>query len=205
MTKQTTPLLSPAFVRTWRNCKSCELHHNCPPRERVLPRVFRYPAGTRVGHAPPFHEHPIILMVGEAAGTTEAANGEPFIGRSGGILKDAIEDAIEESGYGGDYYWIVTNTILCTPWEDAGRAKIGKPTKKQMNACRGHIETLIGTYNPSIILALGKHATDSLSGHIEHHSFVHPSFMLRNGGRDSMDYAQFTLDLSDLLTEDNDG
>lgn len=83
------------------------------------------------------------MIVGEAPGREEDAQGEPFIGRSGQLLKQLLDQAGIR-----DYY--VTNVVKCFPNRT--------PSTTEIAACRRYLEEEILVQQPSYILALGNSA-----------------------------------------------
>ena len=92
-----------------------------------------------------------ILFVGEAPGEQEDAEGEPFVGRSGGILNDVLRDA------GIDRTVVrITNTVRCRPPDNRD------PTSEERSNCRQHLDAEIDAVDPSVIVTLGKVPSENL-------------------------------------------
>ena len=86
-----------------------------------------------------------VLFVGEAPGASEDARGEPFVGRSGAVLDDALEAA------GLDRNAIrITNCVRCRPPENRN------PASAELDNCRGYLEAEIAQVDPAVIVTLGK-------------------------------------------------
>lgn len=125
------------------------------------------------------------LIIGEAPGAEEDAQGEPFVGQAGKLL-DAMLAAIGLQR--GDNVYI-TNVLKSRP--PANR----KPEPDEIAACRPYLLAQIELIRPKLILALGRVAAQSLlESHetIEHlrgqvHQFqsvplvvtYHPAYLLR--------------------------
>lgn len=94
-----------------------------------------------------------LLLVGEAPGAQEDERGEPFVGRSGSLLDEALLAA------GLDRNRIrITNCVRCRPPENRN------PTRTERGSCAEWLEVEIGLVDPSIILAMGKVAASQLLG-----------------------------------------
>jgi len=92
-----------------------------------------------------------LLFVGEAPGATEDERGEPFVGRSGDVLDDALRDA------GLDRTDIrITNCVRCRPPENRD------PRKAELSNCRGYLETEIDRVDPEAVVTLGKVPSEHL-------------------------------------------
>jgi len=86
-----------------------------------------------------------LLFVGEAPGAREDEQGEPFVGRSGDVLDDALRDARLDRG---DVR--ITNCVRCRPPDNRD------PKKEELANCRGYLETEIDRVDPEIVVTLGK-------------------------------------------------
>src|SRR3990167_6415394 len=91
-----------------------------------------------------------VMVVGEAPGRTEDAEGQPFIGRAG----QALDELLRLAGVDTDDVY-VTNTVKCWPPLDA-KGKQKAPTVKQIRTCTAlWLSQEIAQGRPPIILALG--------------------------------------------------
>ena len=142
---ENTLTLDPQAVHThkWRKlrkevegCTRCELH-----RERKN-TVFG------VGS-----ESARLMLVGEAPGADEDAQGEPFVGRAGKLL-DSMLRAI---GLDREQVFIA-NILKCRPPGNTN------PTPEQAGECRGYLDRQIELVRPQVILALGAVAAHNLLG-----------------------------------------
>jgi DNA polymerase len=92
-----------------------------------------------------------LLFVGEAPGASEDEQGEPFVGRSGDVLEDALRDA------GLDRTDIrITNCVRCRPPDNRD------PRTEELSNCRGYLETEIDRVDPAVIVTLGKVPSEHL-------------------------------------------
>ena len=86
-----------------------------------------------------------LLFVGEAPGSTEDQEGEPFIGRSGQVLDEALQEA------GLDRADVrFTNCARCRPPENRD------PTVAELENCRPYLDREIAAVDPALLVTLGK-------------------------------------------------
>jgi DNA polymerase len=93
-----------------------------------------------------------LVVIGEAPGQTEDQGGRPFIGRSGKLLFQLIEEVTaltREQCY-------VTNVVKCRP--PGNRT----PTTAEISACRPWLEEQMDLFGPTVVLSCGNTATRSL-------------------------------------------
>lgn len=94
-----------------------------------------------------------LLFVGEGPGAQEDAGGEPFVGRSGSVLDDALlEVGLEREAVR------ITNCVRCRPPENRD------PKREELANCRGYLETEIARLDPEIVVTLGKVPSEHLLG-----------------------------------------
>lgn len=92
-----------------------------------------------------------LLFVGEAPGANEDEAGEPFVGRSGSVLDEALLDAgVERSAVR------ITNCVRCRPPENRD------PTADELANCRGYLEAEIAAVDPTVVVTLGKVPSEHL-------------------------------------------
>lgn len=92
-----------------------------------------------------------LMFVGEAPGGQEDREGEPFVGRAGSVLDDALRDrGLARADVR------ITNCIRCRPPENRD------PTTTELENCRRYLEREIDTVNPDLIVALGKVPSEHL-------------------------------------------
>lgn len=96
------------------------------------------------------------MVVGEAPGKTEDEEGIPFVGPAGSFLRDTLREIRVRLDRDA---WI-TNALICKP------PKNRTPDIKQIGYCRPNLLNAIHTYQPKVIVTLGKSAlTSVLAGH----------------------------------------
>ncbi|TKX68610.1 uracil-DNA glycosylase family protein [Halorubrum sp. GN11GM_10-3_MGM] len=92
-----------------------------------------------------------LLFVGEGPGATEDEEGEPFVGRSGDVLDEALRDAgLARADVR------ITNCVRCRPPDNRD------PTTEELANCRGHLEAEIDRLDPELIVTLGKVPSEHL-------------------------------------------
>ncbi|WP_330631282.1 uracil-DNA glycosylase [Halocatena halophila] len=94
---------------------------------------------------------PPILFVGEAPGATEDRKGEPFVGRSGEVLNDALRDR----GLARRDVRI-TNCVRCRPPDNRD------PHTDELANCRSHLTREIDGVDPEVIVTLGRVPSEHL-------------------------------------------
>ncbi len=125
------------------------------------------------------------MFVGEAPGVQEDLQGEPFVGRAGQLL-NAMLAAI---GLEREQVYIA-NVLKCRPPNNRD------PQPHEVDCCEPYLLRQIELINPSIILALGRHAAHSLlksdlplaklrGRRLTYHGIplvvtYHPAYLLRN-------------------------
>ena len=92
-----------------------------------------------------------LLFVGEGPGAQEDEEGEPFVGRSGDVLDDALRDAgLARADVR------ITNCVRCRPPDNRD------PTTEEQANCRGYLEREIERLDPELIVTLGKVPSEHL-------------------------------------------
>jgi DNA polymerase len=86
-----------------------------------------------------------LVFVGEAPGEREDAEGEPFVGRSGDVLDDALRDA----GFARADVRI-TNCVRCRPPDNRD------PTVEELDNCRDYLASELAAVDPELVVTLGK-------------------------------------------------
>lgn len=94
-----------------------------------------------------------LLFVGEAPGQKEDDVGEPFVGRSGELLTEKLEDL----GVSRDDVRI-TNSVRCRPPDNRD------PRKKELANCRSYLYREIRAVDPEAVCTLGRVPTGNLLG-----------------------------------------
>lgn len=141
----------------WSTCRRCDL---AKTRTHVV-------VGERFGRDASMS---LLLVVGEAPGASEDAQGRPFVGPSGRLLREEI---LGPAGVQNAY---ITNIVGCRPVGNA------TPTPDQITACAPRLQQLAEALGPAALLLVGKTAEEAeRSGLLPQTSIVHPSFLLRKG------------------------
>jgi len=92
-----------------------------------------------------------VQFIGEAPGANEDEHGEPFVGRSGDVLDDALLAAgLEREAIR------ISNCVRCRPPENRD------PTDEELANCRGYLESEIAAVDPEVIVTLGKVPSEHL-------------------------------------------
>jgi uracil-DNA glycosylase family 4 len=97
---------------------------------------------------------PACLVLGEAPGADEDAQGEPFVGKAGRLL-DAMLAAVGFSRADNVY---IANTLKCRPPGNRD------PLPAESAACRPFLERQIALLTPRMVLVVGKVASHALLG-----------------------------------------
>lgn len=110
-----------------------------------------------------------IMFVGEAPGREEALNGRPFIGRSGKLLRQAIQDnGLQED----DVY--ITSPVKYLP-------NRGTPSIQEIEHAKTHFSQQVDIINPQIFILLGATAVRAVLGESLPITKVHGQIIERNG------------------------
>jgi DNA polymerase len=92
-----------------------------------------------------------LMFVGEAPGRREDERGEPFVGRSGSVL----DDALRERGLARADVRI-SNCVRCRPPENRD------PTLAELDNCSGYMANEIAAVDPAVVVTLGKVPSEHL-------------------------------------------
>lgn len=167
-------------IEKWCVCSACPLH--------------KY-TSTRSYHRGSFN--PKILFVGDAPGESEDSCGLPFIGVTGQL----INEIIQEAGIEGKYR-AFTNTVICTPYKDKQRKAFREPVKEELKACSSRLKEIINILSPQKIVALGPKAKQALIMlKLEHLQYASGLEILKKGGKGSVAYKRLVLQLRQLKEE----
>lgn len=93
-----------------------------------------------------------LFVIGEAPGREEDLTGRPFVGRSGRLLDELLEDEIglsREECY-------VANVVKCRPPQNRD------PMADEVASCRHFLDAQLAAVKPSVVLSLGNFATRAL-------------------------------------------
>lgn len=136
-----------------------------------------------------------LLLIGEAPGAQEDAQGRPFVGRAGQLLDRMLESV----GLDSERDAYICNVIKCRPPENR------RPTPAEIAACRPFLLRQISLVNPRLILLVGATALEGVLGikggitrlrgqwrsgdgeGLEGRQLMpilHPSYLLRNPSRE---------------------
>lgn len=129
-----------------------------------------------------------LMFVGEAPGRDEDAQGRPFVGRAGQLLRKIITNAMffrEDEVY-------ITNVVKCRPPDNR------VPARDEIEACSPYLVQQIAMIKPRVIVTLGKTPADffipgrrsmgELRGNFFEYLGIplmptfHPSYLVRNEG-----------------------
>jgi uracil-DNA glycosylase family 4 len=127
---------------------------------------------------------PLVLVVGEAPGAEEDERDEPFVGQSGRLLRNALENV----GLNVRADVAFTNVVKCRPPDN-------KITKKAIELCKHYVFDEIAEYKPKIVMLLGNSPLNAVLGEsgvttwngvvverdgITYVPLFHPAYILRN-------------------------
>jgi DNA polymerase len=180
------------------NCQACLLWKN------ATQTVF--------GEGP---AHARAVLVGEQPGDKEDLAGKPFVGPAGQMLDRALEEAgIDRSKV------YVTNAVKHFKFVARGKIRLHqKPTTPEIRACRQWYERELATIKPTLVVAMGATAAQSVFGKmtpinknrghlidleqgIQALVTVHPSYLLRlpDAQAKAREYERFVSDLKIAAT-----
>lgn len=123
-----------AAVKNCRACRLCEQRHNTVFGEGVT--------------------NPLVLVVGEGPGADEDKTGRPFVGAAGQLL-DKMLAAIDLSRTKNCF---IANIVKCRPPNNR------TPESDEATICRKYLDAQIKLLKPTMILAMGNTAMQSLLG-----------------------------------------
>jgi len=165
-------------IKEWSSCNKCSLH-----KTRHKGCLFR-------GH---IFSKTNIVIIGEAPGDTEDTIGQPFVGKSGQLLQDILNETYEEIiecdlDYKIPFIYTITNTVACIPKTDN---KVRPPSKNEMTQCLSRVVDILVLCSPQLVITLGKVAHSQLKNYtkqylqhstqpaFDHLHLDHPATMLR--------------------------
>ncbi len=97
-------------------------------------------------------QHADIMMVGDAPGANEDETGRPFIGQSGNLMSDLLEEA----GIKRDDVFI-TSILKCRPPDNRN------PTTEEVRSCAPFVLAQLDSIAPIVLVTLGNEAYDLFS------------------------------------------
>ena len=125
------------------NCRNCPLSVNrCP--ERYVSAELNTPSILT-------EDRVDILFVGEAPGKTEQAEGVPFCGDSGVLLRNFLSELFSRNTTRFSYMF--SNICKCRPYDQVGNNR--EPSKEERNHCFPYLQEEIKKFNPKAIVLLG--------------------------------------------------
>ena len=179
----TSMSFTPEWLEACRACSRCSLSAQ---RQQVV-----------VGRGNPKAK---AMVIGEAPGASEDAQGLPFVGRSGQLL----DHLLVQAGLSPDQDLFITNVVKCRPPDNR------KPSAKELSACLPWIEEQIASVDPAVVILVGATAVSAMLGRkqamrslrgvwIEQDQrswmpIFHPSYLLRNPSRDPGKPVSLTLE-----------
>lgn len=141
-----------------------------------------------------------ILFVGEGPGGAEDMLGEPFVGPSGRLLKQAMELAVRFAGLEKAPSHFITNVIGCRATDAEGDNRA--PTQEEAWACWPRLNRTFNDVHPRRVVLLGKEAARNCKkAWPDARILPHPAFLLRLGGTENPAFVAFARDLSALFLE----
>jgi probable DNA metabolism protein len=155
-------------------------------------------------------EHAEIMLVGEQPGDKEDLAGKPFVGPAGQML----DRALKEAGIDRNKVY-VTNAVKHFKFVPRGKIRLHqKPNTSEIKACHQWYERELAAVRPSLVVALGATAAQSVFGKITPVNknrghivpladgtdaliTVHPSYLLRvpDAEARAREYERFVEDL----------
>lgn len=143
-----------------------------------------------------------LLIIGEAPGDVELTIGKPFIGPAGRFLNILLRDAKVRNEI-DDLTIGFTNAIACAPVIE-GTTNLGAPSNGCIKNCSDRLYQCIEMANPYVILTLGNTAKKAMGNICKHFDFpvfhaIHPSAVLRQGERGSLDKARLNAVLDEAF------
>ena len=101
-----------------------------------------------------------LMFIGEQPGDQEDKAGRPFVGPSGKLLDQVLDEVGIDRG---DVY--VTNAVKHFKWEPRGKRRIhSKPSSREIGACKPWPEAELKVVRPQVIVCLGATAAHALLG-----------------------------------------
>lgn len=140
-----------------------------------------------------------ILFIGEAPGKTEDLRGLPFVGRSGKLLNQIIEEAGQQAGLTNLPTYYITNVVGCRP-TDSQHGPNRQPTGEEALACWPRLEEVHKLVKPKLVVFIGKVSkTFCSSAFPQGYHLVHPAYLLRIGGARSPEYANCVREMGEIF------
>jgi uracil-DNA glycosylase family 4 len=133
-----------------------------------------------------------LLVIGEAPGKDEDADGRPFVGRSGAMLNRWINHAVHDYMEQARRQSVVvlpriaiTNTLLCKPQNNVA-SPVRPPKPLELHNCAPRLDEFVRLSRARAIVAVGRHAEASCQATDwwgrKHRLFLyHPAYFMRPG------------------------
>ena len=101
-----------------------------------------------------------IMLIGEQPGSQEDLEGLPFVGPAGRLLRDALAEAGLDPAR-----LYLTNTVKHFKFEQRGKRRLHKrASASEQAACRPWLAAELDRIRPSVVVALGAMASQTLFG-----------------------------------------
>jgi uracil-DNA glycosylase family 4 len=146
----------PNLRKAVANCQACGL---CTSRRNTVFGTGSYVSNSDVNNEA---QHVDWLIVGEAPGENEDAEGEPFVGQAGQLLDNMLR-AMQLSRTGEPssatkpvQSIFITNVLKCRPPGNRN------PAPEEVAQCMPYLQQQIDLLQPKIILAMGRFAAQAL-------------------------------------------
>jgi uracil-DNA glycosylase len=157
------------------------------------------------------------LIVGEAPGENEDAQGEPFVGEAGKLLDNMLRAMlVDGQPLARQRNVFISNVLKCRPVADRN------PSSAEVAMCQPYLQRQIALLQPKIILAMGRFAVQALIGSTEPlgklrgrvHALqnsdyqapvivtYHPAYLLRNLPDKAKAWADLLLAMEALASSD---
>lgn len=164
----------PNSLRRWLSCKRCK-------------DLAEYRRSVIVGEGTlPCR----VLLIGEGPGKTEDLLGEPFVGRSGQLLRQGMRDAAQLAGIDLPTHFI-TNVVACRP-TDCWMGDNRPPSQEEVSRCMPRLARIVTVARPEAVVVLGDVAARECRKLVPDGVKIrHPAYVLRKGGIGSVDYRIF--------------
>lgn len=188
-------------VSEWSHCQRCRL---CTDATHVVLGRGTLPCD--------------VLFVGEAPGRTEDEQGIPFVGKSGNLLNNLIEDSQRLLGRSHrikwEYSYAITNVVACLPTvttfaKATARKNFREPNGIEIDSCAPRLRQFVQLAAPRAIVLLGRIAkvfsTETVLSVFPKetqppiHTMYHPSYLLRLGGYGTPAYKTWATGLTQFL------
>lgn len=95
-----------------------------------------------------------LMLIGEAPGAEEDARGLPFVGRSGQLL----DQLLQQVGFDCESDLYICNAIKCRPPGNR------RPTPAELSACRPWLARQITVVQPELVVLVGATALEAVLG-----------------------------------------